>query len=262
MKEPTAGRRYNIQALIVGFRVLEALIKSGSSRSLTDFAHELNMTKGTLFRYLNTLAVEGYVVQDPETKRYSIGSRLYRLKRLLPDQFPFPVQAHDEMLRLRQETQHTVVLTGHASEEGVTTLDLVIGMQDVQFMLRVGTVLDLHASAHGKVALAFGPPELLGSILGRTLRKHTAKTINDQANLLSEVDLIRRRGWATACEESYLGVNALAAPIFSAEERYEGGIGLFASVEQIPSTPPKQLARAVMGAAARLSERIGGGLSR
>lgn len=262
MDEEPAARRYDIQSLTVGLSVIEALVRSGAPRGVTDLAQELGMTKGTLFRYLNTLTAGGYVVRDSNTKRYAIGSRLYQLKRQLPDRFPFSSQAHDEMLRLRQETQHTVVLTGHASEDGIATIDIMNGMQEVQFMLRVGSILDLHASAHGKIALAFSPPELLERTLAQRLRRHTAKTLVEKASLIAEVQRVRENGWATAPEESFLGVNAIAAPIFSAGGTFEGGLGLFATLEQIPSEPPPKLIRQVVESAGRLSQRIGFTLER
>src|SRR3989442_5098204 len=67
----------------------------------------------------------------------------------------------------------------------------------------------LHATANGKVLLAFGdgdPP--------RELARLTPRTITDRAALRAELDDVRRRGFATAVEELEVGLHAAAAPVF------------------------------------------------
>jgi DNA-binding IclR family transcriptional regulator len=162
------------------------------------------------------------------------------------------------MIRLRQEVAYTVALAAPLDDgSGVTIIDVLGGMQDVQFTLKLGALFEFHASAHGKLALAFGDPNLLEQVIARGLKPRTPKTIIRPELLRREVAKVRRNGWAMAPDEADLGMNALTAPVFSGLGRYEGSIGIFGSLEQIGPKPPATLIRAVTGAAARISRQLG-----
>ncbi|HLJ20993.1 MAG TPA: IclR family transcriptional regulator C-terminal domain-containing protein, partial [Stellaceae bacterium] len=140
---------------------------------------------------------------------------------------------------------------------GVTIIDVLGGIQDVRYTLKIGAVFQFHCSAHGKLALAFGDRELLERTIARGLAARTPKTIVSPDALRREVQHVRKHGWAMAPEEADLGMNALTAPIFSSQGRFEGSIGVFGSLEQIGASPPTSLVRAVVQAARRISQRLG-----
>jgi len=253
-----AERRYRVQSLVAGLRVLEALAKCGEPRGVTDLARELGTTKWVTFRHLYTLCSEGFVIQDRATEKYEVGPRLHGLRDFLPNRFAWGHKAFDDMLRLRQEVGLTAVIAAPLEDEtGVTVLDVQTGTQNVQHTLKVGAVFEFHASAHGKLALAFGSPQLFDRVTARPLCARTAKTIVSVGALRREIAKVRKRGWAMAPEESDVGMNALTAPIFSNQGTFVGSIGVFGSLQQMSATPGEALVTAVIEAANRISQRLG-----
>jgi DNA-binding IclR family transcriptional regulator len=123
--------------------------------------------------------------------------------------------------------------------------------------LKLGAVFEFHCSAHGKIALAYGDPSLLENITSGALPARGPRTITDPAALRREIKKVRKRGWADAPEQAEPNMNALTAPIVSGRGVYEGSIGIFGSIDQIPADPPPALVRAVIGAAQRISDRLG-----
>ena len=109
--------------------------------------------------------------------RYAAGIKLFILGERLRERFDVLPIAREDMLRLREETGQPATLSALV-ENKVVVLEVLQGHQIVNFGTQPGTVLDLHASAHGNVALAFGPPdhgELPGeSAQGRGRRKRSA----------------------------------------------------------------------------------------
>ena len=102
------------------------------------------------------------------------------------------------MAALRDECGHSIVLAAAVDDTGVVVIDAIEGRHAVQFSLKVGAIFDLHASAHGKAALAFGPSDWLESVIRRGLRRHTEYTITDARLLRREIERIRNQGWASA----------------------------------------------------------------
>ena len=78
--------------------------------------------------------------------------------------------------------------------------------------LLTGTAIPLHATALGKVLLAFDPGAAR-SIVGKDLPGHTFRTIVDRVALQRDLAAVRDQGWAAEVEESAAGVAAIAAPI-------------------------------------------------
>ncbi|UUZ78668.1 hypothetical protein LP414_07350 [Polaromonas sp. P1(28)-13] len=66
---------------------------------------------------------------------------------------------------LREATGQAVSLCAFINEE-VIALELLQGRAIVEFGVKPGTKMDLHATAHGKIALAFGPPPIRQSRAG------------------------------------------------------------------------------------------------
>lgn len=249
--------RNSVQSLMLGLRVIEALAITGKERGITELAMQLGTTKWRIFRHLHSLCEEGYVAQDAASGKFQLGRRTYALLESLPNRFNFVREARDEMAALRDSRGHTVVLAAPVDRTGVVVVDAIEGVNAVQFNLKIGAIFDLHASAHGKAALAFGPSSWLESVIAAGLRRHTEFTITDPRVLRREIERIRSQGWSSAFEESFRGVNTVVAPIFAASRSYVGSIAVFGSIEALPRTPDRRDVEAVVASARRISQRLG-----
>ncbi len=236
--------------------LIEFLAGSARSRAMTDIAREMGISKARAHRHLRALMQHGYVLQDPETERYQIGIKLLALGEAVRDRFDVMGAARAEMGRLRDETGQTVTVSALV-ENSVVVLELLQGKTLVEFGVRPGSSLDFHASAHGHIALAFGPDSLLEDVLSRPLKAWTGGTITDPDRLRVEIDKVRRQRWATAADQLLVGVNALAAPIFDYRNEWRGTIAIVGATQFIDANPtPRQLSH-VVGAAAEASRRLG-----
>jgi DNA-binding IclR family transcriptional regulator len=244
------------EAVDLSLRLLERLADAREPLGVSELARELGSSKATVYRHVQTLARHGFVRQDAATQRYQAGVKLFILGERLRDRFDVLAAARAEMAPLREETGQAVTVSALADDQ-VVVLELLQGRTIVEFGTRPGTVLDLHASAHGKVALAFGPPDLQERSLGRPLKPWTPQTIRTRPALERAIAQVRARGWATAPNEVLPGVNALAAPIFDHRGAYAGAIAIVGSTQYIAATPTPQQVALVTGAAERVSRELG-----
>ena len=240
----------------LSLRLLDFLAGASEPVGVSDLARDFRASKATVYRHLQTLARHGFVHQDAATARYSAGIKLFILGERLRERFDILAVARGEMTRLRDETGHAVTLSALVDDQAVV-LEVIQGRAIVNFGTRAGTVLDLHASAHGKVALAFGPPSLLARCLARPLKRWTPHTPCTHASLERAVAQVRSRGWATAANQVIEGVNGLAAPIFNHAGQYAGAIAVAGTVQSIPGAPSPEQVKAVLRAAAQISRSLG-----
>lgn len=240
----------------LSLRLLEFLALSTAPVGLSELARQFQASKATLHRHLQTLAHHGFVRQEAGTMRYAAGIKLFVLGERLRERFDVLAVARPEMARLRDETGHAVTLSALV-EDQVVVLELIQGASVVNFGTQPGTVLPLHASAHGKVALAFGPDDLLARCLSRPLKAWTPHTVCTRPALERALAQVRSRGWATSANQVLQGVNGLAAPVFGHSGAYAGAIAVAGSVQTVPGSPSAGLVKAVRRAAAQISRALG-----
>jgi DNA-binding IclR family transcriptional regulator len=240
----------------LSLRLLERLAGSTHPVGVSDLAREYGASKTKIYRHLQALSRQGFVRQDGLTRRYEAGIKLFILGERLRERFDIIIAARDDMAGLRDKSGQAVTLSRLVDGQ-VVVVELLHGSTLVDFGTRPGTMLELHASAHGKIALAFGPPGLLEHCLGKPLRAWTPHTITSRGALERAIAQVRKRGWATAPNEALTGVNGLAAPIFDHKGEYAGALAIVGSVQHIAAAPsPGQIA-AVKAAAASISKKMG-----
>jgi len=244
------------ETLDLALRLLERLAGSAEPIGISELAREFDASKATVYRHLKTLLKHEFVRQDAATTRYAAGVKLLVLGERLREQFDILHVARDDLAKLRQETGQPATLTT-LIENKVVVLEVVQGQAIVNFGTQVGTVLDLHASAHGNVALAFGPERVMSHVLAKPLKQFTPQTITTPAALQRAIAQVRARGWAVAPNRVLQGVNGLAAPILDHRNAYAGAIAIAGSIQYIPATPPLEQVRAVTQAAERISRKLG-----
>jgi DNA-binding IclR family transcriptional regulator len=240
----------------LSLRLLERLASSREPIGVSELAREFSSSKATVYRHLQALTRHGFVHQEQATMRYAAGIKLFILGERLRERFDIIAVAREDMARLREETGQPVTLSTLV-ENQVVVLEVLQGQAIVNFGTQSGTVLDLHASAHGNVALAFGPESLLDHCLAKPLKAWTPHTVCSPNALRRLVAQVRARGWATAPNRVLQGVNGLAAPLFNHAGNYAGAVAIAGSIQYIPASPPPKQIKAVTQTAERISRKLG-----
>src|SRR4051794_27332065 len=166
------GRAPTETVVDLALRLLDHLAGAREPVGISDLARALAVPKATVHRHVQTLLRHGFALQETATTRYSAGIKLFILGERLRERFDVLPIARDELVRLRDETGQPATLSVLV-ENHVVVLEVVQGKAIVNFGTQPGTVLDLHASAHGNVALAFAAQTLLNDCLSRPLKAWT-----------------------------------------------------------------------------------------
>jgi DNA-binding IclR family transcriptional regulator len=236
--------------------LIEHLAAAPRALGVSEIARALGISKARAHRHLRALVGRGYVRQDAVSERYEIAVKLMVLGEAVRDRFDVLGAMRGPMAALREATGQAV--TASALVEGrVTVLELLPGRNVIEFGVRPGAALDAHATAHGHVALAFGPPALMEAAIRGPLKAWTAATITRPADLAAAVEAVRARGWADAPDQMMGGVNALAAPVFDHSGAWRGTIALVGSTQVIAPDPDPAQVAALLKAAADASRALG-----
>ena len=201
-----AARR--VAALARGLAVLEALA-TDTELGTNEIARRTGINPSTVSHLLATLAEAGIVEYVDATGRYRLGMRLVQLGNAVLERLDLREVARPHLEALVAATDETATLS-IPGERAAVTVDFVRSSSSVQSVAQVGRPSVAHATATGKVMLAFGGTEVPEG----PFERYTARTITDPAALAVELERVRARGWAQAVAEREEHLNAIAAPVW------------------------------------------------
>lgn len=256
MSRITGDADAGVSGTLLGLRLVEHIAKGGRPAGVTEIATALKSTKSRVFRHLKTLVDHQFLIQDVMTELYGIGPRSVALAFVLDDSPGLAEIALPILRALRDNLGHTAVLS-LVEPAGVRVAATILGRSIIEIGVRKGSLLVPHATAQGKVALAFGDPAMREAVLSADLLPSTPLTITNPDCLAGELVRIREQGWATAPNEVMIGLNTLGAPVFDRSGALRATLGVVDSVQSIPAVPTEQQIRATLNAAAALSAKLG-----
>jgi IclR family KDG regulon transcriptional repressor len=245
-----------IQAVLLALSTLEYLAQRRSAVGVTELAQAFDTTKSRMHRHLQTLVSAGYILQDESSDRYRVSARLMALGDAVSENFELSDAARPAMHELRDSLGHAVAVSSPEAD-GVRIVAVLRGRSDVEIGVKPGSLLRFHDTAQGKAALAFGDPALLQEVLRQELPASTEFTITDPVALAAEIGRIKERGWSISPNETVIGLNALAAPVYGALGQYVGAIAIVDLVQFLPETPSDEQVGRVLAAARQISEYLG-----
>jgi IclR family pca regulon transcriptional regulator len=222
----TDNDRYYIEALGRGLRILEAFTEKAPSLSLTEIATTVGLDKSTVFRFAYTLEKLGYLVRDPETKRYRPGLRALRLGFTTLNSLGLREIAHPYLKALSDQTGETTNMTVRDGRE-VVYIARYSTRQIIGINLHVGSRLPVYCTSMGKAQLADLSRDELGDILGEgpypLMGPNTLSTLDA---LVAELEKVRQQGYAINDEELAAGLRSVAAPIRDCDGKIVAAINI------------------------------------
>ncbi|MER3397588.1 MAG: IclR family transcriptional regulator [Chloroflexota bacterium] len=245
-----------VRSVLRAVDLLELLSSAQEPIGIVQLARSLGLPPSTTHRLCRSLVRAGFITQDPTTGRYTVGPALLRLTvDWGPDRLLGP-QAEETVRRLRGEVGETAFVAVPKYDSA-----LVAAAAEAEDWLRVTLsprqLLPLHATAAGKVLLAFWPPNRLATWLSRvTLRAYTKRTVTTPDSLRRQLEEVRARGFATEDEEFSPGVRALAVPVPLGDHHVVAALGVAGPARRLRFPDAEGVLGALRRAAAGLSAAL------
>jgi DNA-binding IclR family transcriptional regulator len=187
--------------------ILAALAEAAGELGTTEVARRTGISASTCSRILATLTARDLVRHVPATGRYRLGLGLVRLAQAVNAGMELRSLARPHLAELSRQTGETATLSVPGDHQAVT-VDFVPSSRSVRSVAEIGRPSAAHATAVGKVFLAYG-----GTLAAGPLTAFTTRTIVSGPALDSEITSVRAQGWAQAAGEREAGLNAVAAPV-------------------------------------------------
>jgi DNA-binding IclR family transcriptional regulator len=234
--------------------ILESFDGREPELSLADVARLTRMSKPSAHRFLQALRRSRCVVQDPASRRYRMGPRVFELGMAFQRHLDVRRQALPAMHRLRDVFGETVVLSA-LLDGWLVVIDQVMSHFEIKLTQETGRRYAPIAGATGRVLLAFLPPgeqERVIDAHGAGLR------VREHQRLLDGLAVVGRVGMDVSASERIVGALALAGPLWGQHEQPVAALSITGPVSRFT---PETFARAVPGlkrALDQVSAELGG----
>ena len=249
------SKRAPLKTLARGLEALEYLARHPEGCRNAEVARYLNVDHSSSVRILQTLRYTGFAYR--EDGKYHISYRLFGLLREFQQWLGGFI--HPIIKQIAKETGFTATF---AVWEGLHAIPVLLeqGQAPLVVNSNLGSAVPPHASAMGKVLLAFKENEELNELLSTiTLSPLTPNTITNLQKLRIELENVRKNGYAVDREEYRPGVRCVAFPVFNREDKSLAAISVSYPVTYETAIPTfeESIRKKVQAAVDRLNERLG-----
>ena len=196
------------QAVDRATSLLIAILNSPEPPLLSELSRQLGLPKSTTSRILGALERQGLVRRD-RNSGYLGGEVLLRFASKQNQDVTLISRMRPVLESLATKTSESVNLAVPGTDD-LKLIDQVDGKHLLGATNWIGRNVPYHASALGKVLLAFGA----ATIPVGTLQTKTSRTITTRSLLNAELEKVRKTGFAIIDNELEDGLVAVAAPVF------------------------------------------------
>jgi DNA-binding IclR family transcriptional regulator len=210
----------------------------------------------TTYRLLGSLTRDGFVDYEPDGRRYRLGLRVFQLGQRVSNHHGFAGTALPVLRRVTEETGEATILSVRDGDHHLT-VNKVDGPQTFRVTSDPGHLGALHTTSVGKALVAFADDAVRTRLLdGLELDPLTEFSITDRDAFRAEIELVRRRGYATMDEENELGMRAVAVPVFNSQGHAFASLATAVPVFRMSMEALVALVPLLQSAAAELSARL------
>ncbi|WP_227379838.1 IclR family transcriptional regulator [Haladaptatus halobius] len=217
---------------------------------VTELANDVGLAKSTTYHYLATLQSEGYVVKDGD--KYRLGLRFLEHATHVNEQLGILSITKPVLNDLAERTSEAVWLLFEEHSHPIYIDKSVGGRGVISFRMEGDCSL---ATAGGKAILAQYPDEETRNIISYLQTKHPDYIIPDEDTYISQIQKVRKQGFATSYDEVKSGVSSVAAPVVH-DNDVVGSISVAGPTVRIKDEWGDQLPNIVRGAANDIELRL------
>ena len=245
-----------VDSLATALRLLDYFTTREPELSLLQLSEKSGLYKSRIHRLCGTLVVSGFLIRTPWSS-YRLGPKLMALGKVYENTNTIVSISRPVMRELANTTGESVALF---SLDGETSFCLAreFGSSRLVFSIKEGDNMQLHASAAGRILLAYGTEVLRAKILKTNhLERFTPLTMVDPKKIKAGLPEIRKRGYAVNRGERELEVAAVAAPIFDHEQNVTESLVVVGPVQRFSDERVPGIVKNLLSATRKISKLLG-----
>lgn len=233
--------------------LLVVLGEHSDGAPLSLLARQAGYPLSTTHRLLASLARDGFVEADEESRRYRLGLRVYQLGARVSSAHGFGGVALPVLEKLSEITTEASLLSVRDGQH-----QLYVHHVEAHHQIGVkgepGRLGPLHCTGIGKALVAFADPRTREELVATLpLDRYTDRTITDRERFAAEIARVRSKGFAIADQEHEEGIRAISVPVIGADGHAIAAVAIACPAYRVGAKALGEFLRPLSAAAERLA---------
>lgn len=247
-----------VQSVERAFEILDVIGNSNENElALSEISAITNLNKSTAYGLVNTMVSKGYLEQNPSTKRYRLGIKLFEMGSTMINRLDVREEAKPFLKMLSEKYRSTVHLAQLYDHE-VVYIDKVDSPEVFVQYSQLGRRAPLYCTGVGKAILANLSKEKREKYYDWVdFVPFTPTTITTIKDLEGELRKVKRQGYAIDDQEMQMGLKCVASPVLDHRGEPVVAISVSKSINNLAEELTQAIAGDVVGIAQQLSRRLG-----
>lgn len=223
----------------------------------TEISRAVHLHKSTTASLIYTLEANGYLAQNPETRKFRLGLKLIERAFVMLDQVEVRKTAYPHLQTLRDKWNETVNLAILDGAD-VVYIERMLGTKTLGMRSEVGRRAPAHSTSLGKAILACLPHKQVEAYIHKYgLPPVTDKTITDPQKFLAELEKVREQGYAIDDEENEVGGRCIGVPVYDYTGQVVTAVSISAPASRLPMSDVPQAGALLIKTAKAISCDLG-----
>ncbi|MFB4166270.1 IclR family transcriptional regulator [Alteribacillus sp. JSM 102045] len=229
------NRKDNLQSVKNVLNILRSFTIDEPEKGVRELSESLGMSKSVVQRYMATLASEGFLEQDPFTRKYRLGIPFMILSTIVTSHFDAFKEFHPTYKALADKLGETVRCSTLEGTEVVQVYAFRCKHRCRSFN-KIGKLNPAYCTSAGKVLLAYSDnEELIERVIQKGLKRFTKNTKTDPAEFREDLQMVREQGHSICIEEFGVGGISIAAPIRDHSGKFNFAIEVTSTTKRLNS---------------------------
>ena len=194
--------------------VLDEILSSPNGLKATDILEKIKLPKTTLYRLLQSMVDNGFIIHHKDTNVYKIGYKFAESYQIVNLKFEkLKDIAHPYLKSLADSVQETVKLSVLSGMQAFTLISIE-GSRPIRINIDTGALFPLNAGASGKILMSSLSSSEIEYYMQKYAKKYTENSIITLEGVKQEFDFINKNGFAKDDGEYLPEICAIAVPIY------------------------------------------------
>ena len=226
--------------------------------TLTEISTALGIPKSSTLDIIHALLEKEIIeIDDPYSKTYKLGIILFTIGSSSVSRSNLQALAYPSITELSRQTKKTVFL-GVPKHEKIVYVSKIDGSSPLQSSCSIGTTNPMYLTGIGKAILAsMTDAEVFNLYGGGPYPQRTPQTITNYADLISNLNTVRERGYSVDDREGVEYVYCFGAPIYDYTNKAIASISIVSLVDEIKEDEKKLYPQLIQKTAMEISRKLG-----
>lgn len=194
-------------------RVLEAFLGEETELGVLELSRQLELDKSVIHRILATLVRRRFLEQDPNTRRYRVGLRVWELGQRFMAGQQLKEVAGRELTEMISSHHYATAYIAELDGGDIVVSSTIVGPGPLNITIDPGTRMMAELTTTGRTMLAYLDRRTVERIVTRRRARHTGRPLGSLDDLFADLDEIRERGYSTSRGRYTPGVGTVACAV-------------------------------------------------